>query len=72
MPPVFIACGYGDRPDISQGMASVYLKYKQAGVPAELHIYSNAGHGFGYREGTTRAQAHGRFVSVNGWWTASC
>jgi acetyl esterase/lipase len=53
MPPVFIACGYGDRPDISQGMASLYLKYKQAGVPAELHIYSNAGHGFGFREGTT-------------------
>jgi acetyl esterase/lipase len=57
MPPVFIACGYGDRPDISQGMASVYLKYKQAGVPAELHIYSNAGHGFGYREGTTTTGA---------------
>lgn len=53
MPPVFIACGYGDRPDISRGMASLYLKYKEAGVPAELHIYSNAGHGFGYREGTT-------------------
>lgn len=53
MPPVFIACGYGDRPDISRGMASLYLKYKEVGVPAELHIYSNAGHGFGYREGTT-------------------
>lgn len=55
MPPVFIACGFNDRPDIAQGMASVYLKYKQAGVPAELHIYSNAGHGFGYRDGTTTA-----------------
>lgn len=55
MPPVFIACGYGDRPDISQGMALLYLKYKQAGVPAELHVFANAGHGFGYREGTTTA-----------------
>ena len=55
MPPVFIACGYGDRPDIAQGMASLYLKYKQAGVKAELHIYSNAGHGFGYRRDTTTA-----------------
>ncbi len=55
MPPVFIACGYGDRPDIAKGMATLYLKYKEAGVPAELHIYSNAGHGFGYREGTTTA-----------------
>lgn len=49
MPPVFIACGYGDRPDIAEGMASLYLKYKAAGVKAELHIYANAGHGFGYR-----------------------
>ena len=55
MPPVFIACGYGDRPDIAEGMASLYLKYKAAGVKAELHIYSNAGHGFGYRPGTTTA-----------------
>lgn len=55
MPPVFIACGYGDRPDIAEGMASVYLKYKAAGVKAELHIYSEAGHGFGYRPGTKTA-----------------
>jgi acetyl esterase/lipase len=55
MPPVFIACGYGDRPDIAEGMASLYLKYKAAGVKAELHIYSNAGHGFGYRHDSTSA-----------------
>lgn len=48
-PPLFIACGYNDRPDISKGMAELYLKYKEAGVPAELHIYANAGHGFGMR-----------------------
>jgi acetyl esterase/lipase len=57
MPPVFIACGYGDRPDISEGMASLYLKYKAAGVKAELHIYSEAGHGFGYRPDKTGAAA---------------
>lgn len=55
MPPVFIAYGYDDRPDISIGMAKVYLKYKEVGVPAELHVYANAGHGFGYRHGTTSA-----------------
>ena len=49
-PPVFIACGYKDRPDISKGMAEAYLKYKEVGVSAELHIYSNAGHGFGVRD----------------------
>jgi endo-1,4-beta-xylanase len=41
--------GYHDREDISVGMVQVYLKYKAAEVPAELHVYSNAGHGFGYR-----------------------
>lgn len=49
MPPLFIAAGYGDRPDISEGMATLYLKYKAAGVKAELHMYANAGHGFGYK-----------------------
>ncbi len=53
MPPVFIAAGYSDRPDISEGMASLYLKYKAAKVPAELHLFANAGHGFGYRQGST-------------------
>jgi endo-1,4-beta-xylanase len=49
-PPVFLVCGYKDRPDISRGLAEVYLKFKEAGVPAELHIYATAGHGFGMRE----------------------
>ncbi len=48
-PPVFIACGYDDRQDISEGMAELYLKYKKAGVQAALFIYSGTGHGFGYR-----------------------
>jgi endo-1,4-beta-xylanase len=48
-PPVFLACAYNDRPDISEGLANVYLKFKHAGVPAELHIYSSGGHGFGLR-----------------------
>jgi len=55
MPPVFIALGAKDRDDISLGMANLYLKYKAAGVPAELHVYSNAGHGFGYRPNTKDA-----------------
>lgn len=49
MPPLFIAAGYGDRKDISEGMATLYLKYKAAGVKAEMHLYANAGHGFGYK-----------------------
>jgi len=48
---------YGDRDDIAIGLAEVYLKYKKAKVPAELHIYSNAGHGFGMRQRSTGAVA---------------
>jgi endo-1,4-beta-xylanase len=48
-PPVFLVCGYHDRSDISEGLASVYLKFKQLKVPAELHIYAGSGHGFGLR-----------------------
>ncbi|HUP78407.1 MAG TPA: alpha/beta hydrolase [Pirellula sp.] len=55
MPPAFIVLGAKDRDDISIGMAQLYLKYKAAGVPAELHVYSNAGHGFGYRPASSDA-----------------
>ncbi len=57
MPQAFLVCGYGDRPDISHGMAEVYLKFKDAGVPAELHIYAAAGHGFGVRDSNQGAAA---------------
>ncbi len=53
-PPVFLACSYSDRKDISEGLAEVYLRFKRAGVPAELHIYSTGGHGFGLRAKNTR------------------
>jgi hypothetical protein len=33
----------------AEGLANVYLKYKHAGVPAEFHIYSKVGRGFGMR-----------------------
>ncbi len=50
MPPVFIGLGDKDRDDVTRGMAELYLKYKSAGIPAELHIYAHAVHGFGYRQ----------------------
>ena len=48
-PPAFFACGYNDRQNISEGLPNLYLQYKKAGVQAELHVYSNVGHGFGLR-----------------------
>lgn len=49
-PPVFLCAGYGDRQNISEGLAEFYLKTKRAGASAELHMYAGAGHGFGVRD----------------------
>jgi len=49
-PPAFLACASDDRPDISEGLPAVYLKFKQAHVPVELHIFTKGGHGFGIRK----------------------
>jgi len=57
-PPAFLACGAKDRTDISEGLPAVYLKFKQAGVPVELHIYAGVGHGFGIRSTNTGATAN--------------
>jgi endo-1,4-beta-xylanase len=54
-PPAFLLCGANDRPDISEGMPAVYLRFKAAGVPVELHIYAGTAHGFGYRPRSTAA-----------------
>ena len=67
-PPVFIAAGYNDRPDIAKGMAELYLKYKDAGVPAELHLYAAAGHGFGLRA-TNRSASAGWPARLVEWMT---
>jgi len=48
-PPAFLACGADDRPTISELLPEFYLKCKKAGIPAELHVYAGAGHGFGVR-----------------------
>ena len=56
-PPIFMLGGYKDRTDISRGLAEVYVKFKDLGIPAELHIYATAGHGFGVRERNKSAVA---------------
>ncbi len=47
-PPTFFAHA-NDDPVPPQGSARLYLAMKEAGVPAELHIYNSGGHGFGMR-----------------------
>lgn len=47
-PPAFMLCADNDRGP-STAIPSLYLAFKKAGVPAELHIYASGGHGFGLR-----------------------
>jgi acetyl esterase/lipase len=52
-PPTFIAqCG-DDKGSVPQGSANLYLALFEAGVPAEIHIYEQGGHGFGLKAGNT-------------------
>ena len=47
-PPAFVAITHDDA-DRSVYAALFYVALKQAGIPAELHIYSQGGHGYGLR-----------------------
>lgn len=47
-PPTFLAHAGDDRVN-PENSVLYYLALKRAGVPAELHIYSKGGHGFGMR-----------------------
>jgi acetyl esterase/lipase len=68
-PPMFFAHANDDpiKPDNS---ARMYLALKHAGVPAELHIYSTGGHGFGLRPTekpcSTWPQRCGEWMRVQG------
>jgi acetyl esterase/lipase len=48
-PPAFLTCAYDD--SVSNVLLPrLYLKFREAGVLAELHIYAHGGHGFGLRD----------------------
>ena len=55
MPPVFLAAGGDDT--VSASYPEVYRTLKDAGVPAELHIYSGVAHGFGMQRAISLAAA---------------
>ncbi len=46
-PPLFIACAADDPLIPSSNSAKLFIQWKDAGKPAELHIYAKGGHGFG-------------------------
>jgi endo-1,4-beta-xylanase len=47
-PPAFLSCAFDDTPK-AVPLANLFLKYKAAGIPTEIHIYNSGGHGFGVR-----------------------
>jgi acetyl esterase/lipase len=47
-PQTFFAHAYDD-PVPCQNSVLMFLALKEAGVPAELHVYASGGHGFGLR-----------------------
>jgi acetyl esterase/lipase len=48
-PPMFIAQAADDTASVPQGSLALYAALLEAKVPAEIHIYSGGGHGFGMR-----------------------
>lgn len=73
-PPTFIAIAHDDQ-DRSVYAALFYVALKRAGVPAELHIYSQGGHGYGLRPSDNPVsrwpQRCEDWLRVNGWLDAA-
>ena len=65
-PPAFLAAAYNDRPDISEGLADVYLRFKRAGAPAELHIIVRAATASASAPPTSGRSAPGSYGSRSG------
>jgi len=49
-PPMFFVVAHDDKNNPAEA-ARLYLEYKRLGVPAELHVFTQGGHGFGMKTG---------------------
>jgi acetyl esterase/lipase len=49
VPPTFLLQAEDDREDNVNDSLVYYIALKNAGVPVELHLYAQGGHGFGLR-----------------------
>ena len=50
-PPTLLLCSVDDRDDIALGVPALFVALRKAGVPVEMHVYGNGGHGWGIRPG---------------------
>jgi acetyl esterase/lipase len=57
-PPTFIVQAEDDKVDAVEQSLSYYIALKNAGVPAEMHLYAEGGHAFGLRRTN---------VAITGW-----
>lgn len=48
-PPTFLVCADNDRSHVVTTV-NLYLDLEKQGVPSEMHIYADGGHGFAMRE----------------------
>lgn len=48
-PPMFMACAHDDGQN-PFALTALYLEYKKHKIPAELHMFTKGGHGFGMRD----------------------
>lgn len=64
-PPTFIVHAEDDTTDSVQQSLAYYIALKEAGVPAEMHIYATGGHAFGFARQSCRS-ATGRSWQRNG------
>jgi acetyl esterase/lipase len=46
-PPLFLACAIDDDAVPASESIAIWQTWHEAGVPAELHVFANGGHGFG-------------------------
>lgn len=69
-PPMFLACAHDDGQNPAAA-ARLYLEYKKHNLPAELHLFTQGGHGFGMRNNKQPINAWpqrcAEWMSVMGW-----
>jgi acetyl esterase/lipase len=62
-PPTFLLQAENDKPYVDSSLA-YFIALKAAGVPAELHIFPDGGHGYGLRKKGTSTDAWGGLAEV--------
>jgi acetyl esterase/lipase len=73
-PPICLIHAHDDKGRTSSAASALlYLEYKKRGIPAELHVFTHGGHGFGMRQtGHPVAQwpaRVGEWMKAMGWLT---